>query len=139
MANPAELHAGVVAHLRTLGNLSVYDGEVPDAPPADPGTGHVYPYVVVWPSAGWTPAEARTVDGDGHGALEWPVQVTVAAGEPGWCLEAVHAVRAALDGLEPAVGAGPLREEPGGPTVRPDRDATPVRFFVPLLFRSLNT
>ncbi len=132
--NPADLHAAVIARLRaTVPALTVYDANVPSAPPAD-AAGRVKPYAVVWGTAGWTPEEARTLDGDAHGALTWPEPVTVAAGDPSWCLAAAHAVRGALDGY-PLADAGILRELEGTPAMRRDPDTTEPRWFVPFTFR----
>ncbi|MCV2395924.1 hypothetical protein OEB99_16535 [Actinotalea sp. M2MS4P-6] len=132
--NPADLHAAVVARLTTeIATISVHDADVPGSPPAD-AKGRVLPYAVVWGSAGWAPEEARTVDGDAHGALSWPCPVTVAAGDPTWCLRAAAAVRAALDGYL-ITGAGILREQPGTPSMDRDPNVTPTRWFVPFTFR----
>lgn len=138
MANPADLHTALLERLRTLTTLRVFDGDVPTSPPAEPATGRVYPYAVAWGSPGYTPEEARGLDADADGGLAWPVQVTVAAGDLTWCLHAVHLVRTALDGHVLAPGAGVLVEDEGTPGVQPDRDTTPLRWFVPLTFRSLN-
>jgi hypothetical protein len=135
MAGPAALHATTATQLRTIDSVTVFEGQVPSAPPADAGTGRVYPYVVLWGAPGFTPEEARNLEGDADGGLEWPVQVTVAAGDLTWCLGAVGLVRAALDGFR--VPGGRLAEELGGPGVQVDEDTRPVRFYVPLFFRSL--
>lgn len=133
--NPAALHAAVIARLQAAGiaDFEVYDADVPSAPPAD-GAGRAYPYAVAWGAPGWTPNEARTLDGDAHGALQWPEPVTVAAGSPGWCLAAAQAVRDALDGFH-IDGAGFLREQPGTPNMQRDPDTTPPRWYVPMTFR----
>lgn len=135
MTSPAVLHAALVAVLDALPTVGAYNGQVPPSPPADDLTGQVYPYVVVWGTAGWTPDDARTLSGGADGALDWPSRVTVAAGDLGWCLEAAHLVRQALEGRELIEGAGPLREDPIDLGVQKDEDATPPRWYVPLIFR----
>lgn len=138
MTGPADLHAALLTRLDALPSVTAYDGQVPSAPPADED-GRVYPYVVLWPSAGTTAEEARRLSGDAHGAIDWPVALTVAAGTPTWCLQAVALVRAAVEGWTPPGAAGPLREEPTGAAAAGagrDEDTTPVRFFVPLAFRT---
>lgn len=132
--NPADLQAAVIARLQAqVPTVVVHDALVPDDPAAD-GSGRVLPYAVAWGTAGWTPDQARTLDGDAHGALTWPCPVTVAAGDPTWCLRAAHAVRGALDGFH-IDGAGFLREQPGTPPMTRDRDVTPVRWYVAFTFR----
>ncbi len=138
MANPADLHAALLDRLAAIPNVTVYDADVPEAPPADPDDGRVYPYAVAWGSGGFTPDQARALDGDAYGGLDWTARVTVAAGDPGWCLQAVHRVRAVLDGHVLTATAGPLIEEPGDPGLLRDPDTTPVRWYVPLVFRCLN-
>lgn len=135
MTSPAVLHAALVAVLDALPTVGAYNGQVPPNPPTDDLTGQVYPYVVVWGTAGWTPDDARTLSGGADGALDWPSRVTVAAGDLGWCLEAAHLVRQALEGRELIEGAGPLREDPIDLGVQKDEDATPPRWYVPLIFR----
>lgn len=132
--NPAALHAAVIARLKAAGiaDFEVYDSDVPSAPPAA-DDGRVYPYAVVWGSAGWTPDEARSITVDAAGALTWPEPVTVAAGSPTWCLDAARAVREALDGYR--IGDDLLYEQPGTPNMQRDPDAKPPRWYVPLTFR----
>lgn len=138
MGDPAVLHDALVEHLRTLTSVSVFDGTVPDALPAD-AAGRVYPYVVAWGAPGWVAEELRRLDGDAHGALEWRAPLTVAAGTTTWCLRAVHLIRTALEGHHLTPGAGPLREVEGTPPVGTDRDASPPRLYVPLTFRCQTT
>lgn len=138
MARPEDLHKALEARLRTIPSISVYVGEVNPKPPAEPGSARVYPYAVVWPSGGFTPPEGRSIAGRAGEALEWPCQVTVAAGDVDWCLQAVRLVRDVLEGHVLVPGAGALQEEPTGAMIAPDRDVSPVRFFVPLMFRNLS-
>lgn len=125
-----------MTRLKTIETVTTYEGEVASSPPAQPGSGRVYPYVVAWPSAGHTPEEQERALTGHDGALDWPVQLTVAAGEVEWCLDAADLVRARLENHELLPGIT-LQEDPSGPPIQPDRDAHPVRFYVPLLFRAL--
>lgn len=132
MSTAADLHAAVWAILDALPTVNAFDGDVPSAPPAD-GTGRVLPYAVLWPGPGGDPADASL---RGGGALTWDAQVTVAAGDIRWLLQAVDVVRAALADAWTAPGASPLRDvTPASRTVMRDTDVTPLRYFVPLLFR----
>jgi hypothetical protein len=129
-------------------NVAVYVGDVPGrlpdgrpAPPpkAEPGTKRVYPYAVIYPGVGvWPQAEASTLDGEPDGdALDWPVQITVASGDPDWTLEATDAVERAVLGKRLVNGGGRLWHPPGEEVVLMDRDEdlTPNRWFVPLRYR----
>lgn len=132
MATAEALHAGVFAALDALTTVAAYEGSVPDDPPHD-AEGRVYPYVILWGAPGHIDPEGRTLDGGADGALAWRPQVTVAAGDITWLLQAVDLVRAALDGLEPAAGTV-LREEPVDVPVTKDPALKPDRWFVPLFF-----
>lgn len=146
MTSPADLHTALVSRLRSAlaGRVTVYDGDVPglkpDGTPNDPpqadGQGRVFPYCVVWSSPGAAPAEAAVHDVST--GLDWAEQVTVAAGDPGWCLQAVPLVRAAAVGAVLVPDAGPLIDEtPRSRGVLRDPDAGPPRWFVPLQFGCL--
>lgn len=135
MGDVAALHQALVARLDALTGVTAYDGQVPDNPPAETTAGRVYPYAVVWPSAARPELDGELAEGGTDGALDWPVQVTVAAGAPDWCLVAATQVRAWLDGYELVPGAGPLREEPVALQVQRDDDVKPPRWYVPLLWR----
>lgn len=130
---PADLQAAVKAQLEAaVPTIDVHEGQVPDNPAAD-GSGKVLPYAVIWGSAGWVPAEARSVTADADGALTWPCPITVAAGDPIWCLRAAHAVRTALDGFR--IDGDVLYEQPGTPPMTRDKDPVPPRWYVPFTFR----
>jgi hypothetical protein len=73
---------------------------------------------------------------NGRGGTRIPTfQVTAAGGDPNRASRAAEKVLAALDGLR-VTGGGIIRSDadPGPPRV--DRDPTPFRYFVPLLFRT---
>lgn len=132
MPSPADLHTALLARLRTVPHLTVFDGYVPDAPPAD-ATGRVYPYAVIWPGPGGDPTDADLITG---GALTWFTRVTVAAGDLNWCMQAITPVRAALRDRRLHPQASPLRDEtPASRVAMRVTDVTPVRWFFPLQFR----
>jgi hypothetical protein len=138
----------LVEHLRALPGpptVTIYRGEVPDHPPKlktaagdDDASGRVAPYAVVFDGTGPTdlePALQRCGED-----LRWTPQVTVAAGVPTDCIQAVDRVYAWVCYWSPSipgVAAGEMEPPPGydpGPP-RPDRTLPsewPPRFFVPL-------
>lgn len=136
MSTAAALHAALLARLRTIPNLTTYDSTVPPSPPAD-SAGRVAPYAVVWPGVGYRPGEARDITAAPGPELDWPVQVTVASGDPCWTLAAIGLVRASLEGHRLVTGAGPLQEEPGQREVQTDKDTTPPRYYAALMWRAL--
>lgn len=130
----AELHAVTLALLAAIPTVTGYDADVPSTPPAETTTGRVYPYAVLWPSPGGEGPEPSVADLAG---LDWTCQVTVAAGDVGWCLQAVGLVRTALDRAVLAPGVV-LRDETSPlQKVRRDPDVSPPRWYVPLEFRAL--
>lgn len=136
MTSAAELHTAALALLRAVPTIGVYDGKVPDSPPAD-ASGRTYPYVVVWPSAGHYPkAEAGALCATPGDELTWPGQFTVAAGESLWVLQAAALVRKALAGKYLTPLSGPLVEDEVSVPVQVDPVVKPARFFVPMIFRT---
>ena len=131
MTTPASLHTQVLTLLHAT-TVTAYDGDVPDRPPADQ-SGRVYPYAVLWPGGGGNPADPALARH--HGALTWEAQVTVAAGTPTWCIQAVDVVRAALRGVWLTTGASPLLDEtPASQTLLRSEDTQPPRWYLPLRF-----
>jgi len=131
VTSPADLHAATLARLKQATSITVYDGDVPKSPPAD-SRGRVYPYAVLWTTAG-APTVERPLT-DRPGGLTWGPQVTVAAGDIGWLLSAVQVVRGQLEGARLTPWAT-LRERTDTEiTVQKDPDTSPPRFFLPLYF-----
>ena len=130
----ASVMAQVLARLQTLPHISVFSGDVPLNVPAD-SSGNVYPYVVLWGSVGRDNVHGEDLTGGTEGAVVVPVRVTVAAGDPEWCLAAAEQVRALLSRWQPT-GAERLRDDHTEPTMLEDKDVTPRRWFVPLEFRT---
>jgi hypothetical protein len=124
--------------------LTVFRGEAGDPPvkthadESEDASRRVASYVVVFDGTG--PMDIEAGLGRCGEQLRWTPQVTVAAGFTDDCIDAVDRVCAWLYGwspIVPGVAAGPLEPPPGfdpGPP-RPDRTVTPIRFFVPLLWR----
>lgn len=124
----------VLMKLRSLTPaLEVYDGDVPSTPPADGGG--VLPYAVLWVSPG------RPIDGflGVEQSRDWTFQVTCAGGNATRALGAVDRVIGALHGqrllLAPPRLSGRVHLDADPGPMRLDRDVTPPRAYVPLLFR----
>lgn len=138
MTTPDQLHVALVTLLKATIEpaISVFDSDVPASVPQD-RDGIVAPYVVVWPSAGFYPSDiADAICGEPGGELDWPVQLTVAAGKPAWVLPAAAQVRAKMAGVMLVDSAGRLREELSAVNVQKDVDVSPPRWFVPLYYRT---
>lgn len=139
MTRATDLHAATLALLETIPGITVYDGDVPDKPPAF-NNGKVKPYAVLWPTPGSFPeAEAGTLCDTDSGELRWGCRVTVASGDTNWTLEAAEDVRQKLSRARPLPASGLLREPEGyEPTIQKDPDVKPVRWFTPLIFYTMS-
>ena len=133
MTTPAELHTALAARLRSAANITVFDGEVPTSLPAG-ADGRVYPYAVIWPGGGGALGEV-SLDDVAHGT-DWRAQVTVAAGDLTWCMQAIALVRAVVVGVYLATDTTPVVDDtPPSMTLLPDKDVTPTRWYLPVLLR----
>jgi hypothetical protein len=136
VANPRLLAGAVVT---ALTGLTVYDGEVDPAPPVmSDGSNRVRPYAVVYGSSG-TPHPEDFNPGL-LADLDWTVQVTVAGGYQPDTLQAVHAVRLLLQGVQlvvAGVACGPLTQVNDPGPIRRDDDEVPPRFYMPLQYQLL--
>lgn len=130
MRDLLELRDATAALLRAVPNLDVHVGEA-DQVRLDPD-GRAHPYAVLWASPGARHADALAGRVD---RLVWSFQVTAAGGDDTRALWAVGRVLGALSGVRLFPEMGVLAPEPFDPgTVRVDRDVTPHRSYVPLLF-----
>lgn len=140
MAESGALHTAVLDRLADhASDVTVYDGVVASSPPSD-SSGRVFPYAVVWRGPGTYPgieAETLAASDRDREALRWVCRVTVAAGKPSWLGDAVSMVRTALLGYRPSRLSGRLSDEGTEPVMNTDRDITPVRYYVPLVFEMM--
>lgn len=132
------VHDLVLARLRTLVGVSVYDGEVSSAPPVIPdNSGRVKPYVVLYAGVGRRSGEVDLCDSTSD--AEPTFQTSCVAGYQPDLLNLVERVVALLEPWAPnvadAVCSQPrIVNEPG--TARRDDDAGQVpRWYVPLIWR----
>lgn len=133
MADAHTLYNAALALLQEIPHVTVYAGKVDDKPPAD-ASGRVFPYIVLWTSGGRRPPESRSLEADSTDDLYWRANVTVAAGDSGWVLQAATAVRQALDGQVLVPFSSPLEEDVATFDVLEDRDVRPHRMFLPMSF-----
>ena len=134
MADPSPLVATILAGLRTIPGITVYDGSVPNSVPTT-GT-YINPYIVLWAGVGDEPDEL-TADGIQDGdSLTFDFQTTVVAANPSVCRSVTAEAKAKLTNL-PA-GTGRVRRNPDGfnqQTPILDTQTSPARFMLPLQWR----
>lgn len=141
---PNELRAFLLPLLAAQPNLQVWDGAPGDGNtslgyrPGEPdvaldGDDRAHMYAALYVSPGGRNLEDERLSGTGSTTVA-TFQVTAAGGDANRCLLAVGKVLAALEGRR-VTGGGIIRVDldPGPP--RLDREPTPSRQYVPLLFR----
>lgn len=136
MSSPLAVHQAVIARLREIPNVTVFDGDVPTKPPAD-SNGHVLPYLVVWGTG--TDRAGAVLTGAAPDVLVPTVTVTAAGGTVARCLQAGELAHQKLSGWRPLPTSGPFAPIAGTPDVQTDRDVTPARMFQPHLYRCTTT
>lgn len=129
----ADLHEGTLNLLRAhVGQIAVFDADVPAKPPAD-SHGFVKPYIVVWPFVG------NPIDVPLNGIALPPgylhqTQLTCVGGDVTRCMQALSAARVALQGRRPYLTASPYDEQVTNEPIRVDPDIGPSRHYAPLIF-----
>ena len=129
--------AAVVARLNTVNAapparalLDVFLGEPVANLDSDQ---RAHPYAAVYPSPGHhDPAAAPLTDV--ADLLTWTFQVTAAGGDADRCMRATGRVLAVLLGWRLEATADPVRLEFDPGPMRVDRDVSPSRCYIPLLF-----
>lgn len=133
VVDPVVLSDQVFTAIDAVNNLKVYDGDIPadDPPPTWSATDkRVKGYAVLYGGAGRL-YPTRLCDTPADTTITF--QVTCVGGDRRQTLWVVKQVRTKLTGVEMAGGVITEPFDPG--PVRRDDDVTPVRLFVPLLFR----
>ncbi len=131
--DPLTVHSATITALDAIPHVTVYDGDVPDKPPAD-SAGRVLPYLVVWASLGRHLSDSENLAATATTALSADLTVTCAGGTPARVLQIAHLARSALLGVA-LTGCGPASELTTPRPVQIDRDVTPPRFYTVLMFR----
>ena len=135
MADALPLRAAVIAVLRTIRGITVYDGYVPDRVPTD-AAGYILPYVVFFGGVGDEIPERDLSGLVDLGGLRWDVQTTAVAANPDICVNVAQTVRRTLTNLP--LGTHYLLPNPDGfKQETPIRDITitPARFMLPAPWR----
>lgn len=135
--DPVAHATAVLALLNSVTGLTVYDGEVPDTPPAD-AMGRVNAYAVLYASA--APSQRDAIAGPST-RFPWSFQVTAVGGDRQRCSWAVKAVCGALVDQRLTVAgftSSPIGQDTG-PGMGRDDTVVPPRLFQPLLFSLLAT
>ena len=135
MADPDSLRQSILATLRSIPHVVVFDGEVPTEPPADTA-GRVLPYVVLWASAGVPSNDAASLTGQPPSTLSWEIAITCAGGTPARAVQAAVLVRSSIERASIS-GSSPISEISSPRPVSIDTNTNPHRFFTPMLFRLL--
>lgn len=150
-----ELAAAVAERLTTVTNATGYVGQIGamnglpgvvvtpnDPPPKSTTDQRVKPYFVLFPGIGRPGPELDL--GDCHVDLDWPIQVTAAAGDTDDLLALVDRIDAVLHRWSPGIFgaapdqgiAGPLRPLPGYvPPFLTDTKVDPPRLYTPLQYQ----
>lgn len=137
--NRLRLDDVVLARLRQLTRVTVYDGEVPATPTMIPGGSRVAPYLIRYPLWG-TDAPETTLCRSGE-SIVWPEQLTCVAGYRADVRNLASAVNALMWGWLPPVDAdlsvGEFYPPPGyqAPLI-PEDGESPPRMSIPLQYVS---
>ena len=136
------LRESMLERLDLVPFVKVYDGDVPqdDPPLTIPNSGGVVkPYVVLYAGGGTATSDRACQT---PSVLGWAPQVSVVAGYPVDCLQAVDRVRAELTGTRLTLDDGTtgiLREPEGDRPILKDESVSPPRFLYPLQYRIVAT
>lgn len=143
---PLELRDHALARLVAQANLQVWDGEpasgqtslgfhADELEVAVDEDGRAHQYAALYVGPGWrTPLDDRLVGVSGTAVSTF--QVTAAGGDLDRALKATSKVLAALDGHTLPNGSV-IRNDVDTGLPRIDRDPTPSRHFLPLIFRAV--
>jgi len=132
--DPDTLTGPVLAALRAIPGITVYDGAVPKSVPETGG--YIDPYVVLWAGVDDEPDELPANGRqDGDSAI-WDFQTTTVGADAAICRNVTAAVSAALTNLP--VRTGRVRTNPDGfnqqyPIL--DTQTSPARFMLPRQWR----
>ena len=135
MADVIAYREAILATLRTLPGITVYDGYVPEKVPMD-SAGYILPYIVFHGGVGDEIPE-RDLSGQADlGGLSWEFQTTSVAAGPNIAALVANDARRALTNLP--LGTYHVLPDPNGMRQQsPIRDTTitPARFFLPAPWR----
>jgi hypothetical protein len=134
VVDPNSLTDPVLAALRALPGITVYDGYVPVKVPETGG--YIDPYLVLWAGVDDEPDELPADGRQDGDSIIWDFQTTAVGAEPGICRDVAAAMIAALTNLP--VRTGRVRRNPDGfnqqaPTL--DTQTSPARFMLPRQWR----
>ncbi|MET4059949.1 hypothetical protein ABIB35_001494 [Arthrobacter sp. UYP6] len=135
MADALPLRAAVLAALRSIRGITVYDGYVPDKVPVDAAQ-YILPYVVFFGGVGDEIPERDLSARVDLGGLRWDIQTTSVGANPDICASVAQTVRRTLTNLP--LGTHYLLPNPDGfkqETPIRDTTITPARFMLPAPWR----
>lgn len=131
--DPLTVHTATITALDAIPHVTVYDGDVPDKPPAD-SAGRVLPYLVVWANPGRHLPDSENAAASATTTLSVDLTVTCVGGTQARAVQVAHLARNSLLGVA-FTGCGPASELTVPRPVQIDRNVTPPRFYTVLMFR----
>jgi hypothetical protein len=134
VVEPNSLTGPVLAALRAIPDITVYDGSVPESVPETGG--YIDPYVVLWAGNPDGPNELPADGVQDDDSAVWDFQTTTVGADPSICRAVDTAVNIALRNLR--VRTGRVRRNPDGfnrDIPRLDTQTSPARFMLPRQWR----
>lgn len=137
MADDVALMEEITALLKTLPEVTIYDGIVPEKLPTD-GV-YIRPYVVLWAGVGGDP---REVASSGEGSSDSTIldfQTTAVGATSTVCRQVAQALKKLLGNAR--IGTGRIRMNPDGLVAGapiPDTSESPAVFMLPVQWRLIS-
>ena len=137
MADDVALMEEITALLKTLPEVAIYDGIVPEKLPTD-GV-YIRPYVVLWAGVGGDP---REVASSGEGSSDSTIldfQTTAVGATSTVCRQVAQALKKLLGNAR--IGTGRIRMNPDGLVAGapiPDTSESPAVFMLPVQWRLIS-
>lgn len=136
MVDPHSLMKQIVTVLKTLPDITVYDGIVPVTLPQDGQ--YIRPYIVVWAGIGDEPEEVTAQGTKSYDSIILDFQTTAIGASSDTCRQVAQVMKGALANIR--MGTGRIRTNPDGFNQQnpiPDTSESPAVFMLPIQWRLL--